>query len=82
MGNFLLHAMQAATGQQKGGTSLTNAFVGNNWARMPSFLIEMGYMTNPVEDVLLSADPYRQRLVQGMADGVYDLSAYLGLIVE
>ena len=59
----------------------TNRYIGNNWALMPSFLIEMGYMSNPAEDVLLSAKPYQQRLVKGMVEGVYNLAVYLGLIV-
>ena len=81
MGGILLAAMQEATGQEKGGVTTTNRYIGNNWALMPSFLIEMGYMSNPAEDVLLSAKPYQQRLVKGMVEGVYNLAVYLGLIV-
>ena len=60
--------------------TLSNEYIGNNWALMPSFLVEMGYMTNPVEDVLLSCDAYQQKLAQGMADGVYALAQHLGLV--
>ena len=80
MGDTLLSAMQSATGQAKGNTALTNRFIGNNWALMPSFLIEMGYMSNPVEDVLLSAPAYQRMLVAGMAEGVYRLALLRGLI--
>lgn len=79
MGGILLAAMQKATGQTRGDVTLSNRYVGNNWAPMPSFLIEMGYMSNPAEDVLLSARPYQKRLAEGMAEGVCDLAAYLGL---
>lgn len=82
MGDILLAAMQKHTGQTKGNTTTTNQYVGNNWATMPSFLIEMGYMSNPVEDVLLSAEAYQQRLVEGMVEGIYELAAYRGLLTE
>ena len=80
--DILLSAMQEATGQTKGSTKLTNQFVGNNWATMPNFLIEMGFMSNPMEDILLSAPAYQHRLAQGMADGVYAMAVNLGLISE
>jgi N-acetylmuramoyl-L-alanine amidase len=82
MCDILLAAIRNATGQTRGTTSLSNQYVGNNWAAMPSFLIEMGFMSNPAEDVLLSSPAYQQRLAQGMADGVYGLAVYLGLIAE
>ena len=80
MGSIVLGAMQSATGQTKGNVTATNAYVGNNWAKMPSFLIEMGYMSNPVEDVLLSAPAYQQMLADGMAEGIFELAVSLGLL--
>jgi len=82
MCDILLAAMQSATGQTKGSTKLTNNYIGNNWATMPSFLIEMGYMSNPVEDVLLSSRAYQEMLAEGMADGIYEMAVYRGLITE
>ena len=81
MGDILLSAMQRTTGQTKGNATTTNQYIGNNWATMPSFLIEMGYMSNPVEDVLLSAKAYQQRLVEGMVEGIYELALERGLII-
>ncbi len=80
MGNLMLSAMQKATGQTRGNVTLSNQYIGNNWAAMPSFLIEMGYMSNPIEDVLLSSAPYRRRLVEGMAEGIYDIAVSRGLL--
>lgn len=81
MGFTLLHAMQKTTGQTKGKCNLTNTYVGNNWSKMPSFLVEMGYMSNHKEDLLMSASPeYRQKLVDGMVEGIYELSIMRGLI--
>ena len=80
MGEILLAAMQKASGQAKGAVTTTNQYVGNNWAAMPSFLIEMGYMSNPVEDVLLSSPQYQQKLVEGMVEGIYELAVKRGLL--
>ena len=57
-----------------------STYVGNNWSLMPSFLIEMGYMTNMEEDLLLSHPIYQERLVQGMVEGVVRLARLRGLI--
>lgn len=80
MGNLMLSAMQQSTGQTKGDVTLSNQYIGNNWAKMPSFLIEMGYMSNPIEDVLLSSAAYRRRLVEGMAEGIYEIAVSRGLL--
>lgn len=81
MGFTLLRAMQKTTGQSKGTCTLNNSYVGNNWSKMPSFLIELGYMSNYKEDLLMSASPeYQQKLVDGMVEGIYELSMMRGLI--
>lgn len=83
MGQILLRAMQETTGQTKGKCTLSNSYVGNNWSKMPSFLVEMGYMSNRKEDLLMSASPeYQQKLVDGMVQGIYELSVMRGLIQE
>ncbi|HPJ01868.1 MAG TPA: N-acetylmuramoyl-L-alanine amidase [Candidatus Limiplasma sp.] len=82
MGDLMLSAMQNATGQTKGSTALSNNYIGNNWAQMPNFLLEMGYMSNPAEDMLLSSPAYQELIAQGIADGVYALCVYRGLIAE
>ena len=80
MGETMLAAMQEATGMQKGVCTLNNNYVGNNWSMMPSFLIEMGYMTNMEEDLKLSCPEYQQRLVNGRVEGVIRLARMRGLI--
>lgn len=80
MGETLLQAMQDATGMHKGACTLNDTYVGNNWSKMPSFLVEMGYMTNFEEDLLLSSPEYQQRLAQGMTQGIIQMSRQRGLI--
>ena len=38
-------------------------------------MVEMGYMSNPEEDVLLNDPEYQAKLVQGMVEGI---CAYAG----
>jgi len=81
MGETLLKAMQNATGQSKGKFVLSNKYVGNNWSKMPSFLVELGFLSNYKEDLLVSLSPqYRQKLVSGMVEGVYQVAVYRGLV--
>jgi N-acetylmuramoyl-L-alanine amidase len=44
-------------------------FTGFNWAEVPVILAEMGFMTNPTEDRLLSTSAYQQRAARGLCRG-------------
>ncbi len=66
----ILDATQAATGLTGGYVWETDTMVGINWARVPSTIVEMGYMTNPTEDAKLQDSAYQALIVQGIADGI------------
>lgn len=84
MGQLLLDAMKSSVGyaleEKTGRVTLNDQFVGNNWAKMTCFLVEMGYMSNAQEDLLLSAPAYQQLLAEGMVQGVYEIALYRGWI--
>jgi N-acetylmuramoyl-L-alanine amidase len=44
-------------------------FTGFNWADVPVILVEMGFMTNPVEDRLLAGAAYQRRAAIGLCRG-------------
>ncbi len=68
-------ALVASTGATDLGIKPRTDIAGFNWATVPSVLVECGFMTNPVEDRLLSSPHYQDKLAEGMAAGII---AYLG----
>jgi N-acetylmuramoyl-L-alanine amidase len=44
-------------------------YTGFNWANVPAILVEMGFMTNAVEDRLLATPSYEQRAAVGLCRG-------------
>lgn len=84
MGQKLIDAMKRAVGYElsdkTGYVKLGDGFIGNNWAEMPCFLVEMGYMSNMREDQLLSQPVYQQWLAEGMAQGVYEIALLRGWV--
>jgi len=68
----LLKHMIEATGAKKAGIFQRNTYTGLNWSEVPSVLVEMGYMTNPDEDVKLNSAEYQEKLVIGALNGILE----------
>ncbi len=82
MGELLLDEMKKSTGvaleQKTGFVTLNDDYVGNNWAKMTCFLVEMGYMSNIGEDIKLATPEYQTMLAKGMLEGIYQIAQYRG----
>ena len=72
----ILNAMCKKAKANNRGLSPRDDLSGSNWAKMPVTLIEVGFMTNPAEDRKMATDKYRNKLAQGMVDGIDDYFGY------
>ncbi|MDD2978852.1 MAG: N-acetylmuramoyl-L-alanine amidase [Hespellia sp.] len=66
----VLNQFSAATGASQGNIIETDTMSGINWCQVPVTILEMGYMSNPDEDVRLNDPAYQQQMVQGIANGI------------
>lgn len=86
LGQAFLDEMKKTTGfeliSKTGNVALNDNYVGNNWAKMICFLVEMGYMSNAGEDIKLATPEYQQQLAEGMVEGVYQVALMRGWITE
>lgn len=58
------------TSSRNRGVSIVDNMTGLNWSKVPVTIVEMGFLSNPGEDRLLSSDDYQNKIVQGIVNGI------------
>lgn len=66
----VLNGLTASAGCKKRALQENDSMTGINWCQVPVTIVEMGFMTNPEEDQLLSTEEYQDKIVIGIANGL------------
>ncbi len=66
----ILGSYCAATGFANKGVQANDSMTGINWCTMPVTIIEMGFMTNPSDDLKMADPAFQAKMAKGIADGI------------
>jgi len=72
LSNLILEKVVSKTGAKKEYVWKTDTMTGINHAKIPSTILEMGYMSNALEDAKLSDDTYQNFIAEGVLDAVLE----------
>lgn len=72
----VIDAYCSATGFRNRGVLTVDNMSGINWCTIPVTIVEMGFMTNPEEDMQMQDETMQYTMASGIADGI---DAYFGI---
>jgi N-acetylmuramoyl-L-alanine amidase len=70
LAQFLLKDLIKETGAKSNGTVPRTDITGFNWSTVPVALVEMGFMSNPAEDIKMSTQLYQYQIAEGISEGI------------
>lgn len=76
LANKLIKSYCKATGIKNRGIVVRNDLSGTNWSRIPTVLIECGFMSNASEDKKINNAKFQKKMVKGMVNGIDDYFGY------
>jgi N-acetylmuramoyl-L-alanine amidase len=68
--NIILNVMANKAGVKDRGVVLRDDLTAFNWSNVPTLLIEMGFLSNKDEDMMLNREEYQDKLADAIADGI------------
>lgn len=69
-GRTVLNTLVQEVGMTNRGVTEHSDMTGFNWSKVPVILVEMGFLSNPDEDRLLSSQTYEDKIAKALADGI------------
>ncbi|MBQ9781228.1 MAG: N-acetylmuramoyl-L-alanine amidase [Clostridia bacterium] len=73
----ILQAFCKTTGMQQMEIREMDDLTGTNWSKVPTTLVEMGFLSNKSDDMLMATKYFKEQAAKGMADG---LDAYFTIM--
>ena len=70
LSDCVLDALCERCGCNKRHVVETDTMSGINWCKVPVTIVEMGFMSNEKEDRLMATEEYRDKLAEGIANGI------------
>lgn len=69
-GNIVLNKIVSDLGVKNRGVVAHSDMTGFNWSKVPVILVEMGFMSNSVEDKLINTENYKSKMANALASGI------------